>query len=304
MRVLVTGASGFIGSALVRALLARDNEVTALVRSAERKQVLRDPSVKFTVADIADKDALSAALGKIDTDVLFHLAAVNPLEKDKKIQQRVNIDGMRNIIDVCLRGRVGLFVYAQGTGIFGDTRGAPINESTPKNPDTDFAKTRSRAEEMLWHAGRENGLPVTVTILGDVYGPGGWFANMIVGKLRDGSFKIPGSGDYFRSFVHVDDVANALALVGEKNAKDTIYIVCDDQPAMFGEFVNYVADRLGVKRPGKVPAMLARMAVGSDMIKLLTYSVRASNSKIKNELGLALKFPTYRAGVDDAVGRM
>lgn len=305
MKVLVTGASGFIGSSLVRTLLKKDNEVVCLVRSDERKQVLHDLDVKFAVADITEGEALSNALRDLDVDALFHLAAINPLEKDREIQERVNIGGMRNLIDTCLRGRVGLFVYVQGTGVFGNTKGAPIDESTQRNPDTGFAKTRGRAEEMLWHANRENGLPATVTILGDVYGPGGWFLDLIVSKLRDGSFKIPGSGDYFRSFVHVDDVASALWLVGEKNAKkNSTYIVCDDEPAKFGEFVNYVADKLGAKRPGKVPAFLAKMAVGSDMIKLLTYSVRASNAKIKRELGLTLKFPTYRKGVDDTISRI
>ncbi len=304
MRVLVTGASGFIGSALVHRLSGKDNEVTALVRSEERKQVLQNLGARFVIADIADGEALSGALRDLDVDVIFHLAAINPLEKDRKIQQRVNIDGMRNLIDACLKGRIGLFIYAQGTGVFGNTKGTPIDESTPRNPDTDFARSRSRAEEMLWQASRENGLPVTVSILGDVYGPGGWFLGLIVSKLRDDSFKIPGSGDYFRSFVHVEDVANALALLGERNAKNTSYIVCDDEPATFGEFVNYVADRLGVKRPAKVPAFLAKMAVGSDMIKLLTYSVKASNSKIKRELGLMLKFPTYRKGVDDVIRKI
>lgn len=298
MKVLVTGASGFIGSALVHALTNKGNEVTCLIRNEEKKQKFHDMKMEFAVADITDRERLFESLKDLDVEAFFHLAAINPLEKDKKVQQRVNIDGMRNVIDACLKGKVGLFVYAQGTGVFGDVKGAWIDESTARNPDTDFAKTRSKAEEMLWQANKENGLPATVTIFGDVYGPAGWFADLIVNKLRDGSFKIPGSGDYYRSFVHVDDVANALALVAEKNARNNTYMVCDDEPAKFGEFVDYVADKLGMKRPGKVPAFLAKMAVGSDMIKLLTYSIRARNMKIKSELGFALQYPTYREGIE------
>jgi nucleoside-diphosphate-sugar epimerase len=300
MKVLVTGASGFIGSALVPTLVNKGNEVTCLIRKEESKQKFHGMNVKFAVADITNQDALFEALYGLDIDVLFHLAAINPLEKDKKVQQHVNIDGMKNMIDVCSRGKVGLFVYAQGMGVFGDVKGKMIDESTPRNPDTDFAKTRSKAEEMLWKANKD-GLPSTVMILGDVYGPAGWFADLIVKKLRDGSFKIPGAGDYYRSFVHVDDVAKALVLVAEKNAKNNTYIVCDDEPAKFEEFVNYVADKLGMKRPGKAPAFLAKMAVGSDMIKLLTYSTRARNTKIKNELGFTLQYPTYTEGVEAAL---
>ena len=301
MKVLVTGASGFIGFALVSTLAKKGNEVKCLIRKEESKQKFRGMKVEFAVADITDEDALSEAMYGLDVDAFFHLAAINPLEKNKKIQQRVNVDGMKNVIDACLKGKVGLFVYAQGTGVFGDVKGKWIDESTARNPDTDFAKTRSKAEEILWQANKENGLPATVAILGDVYGPGGWFADLIVKKLRDGSFKIPGSGDYYRSFVHVDDAANALALIAEKNAKNNTYIVCDNEPAKFEEFVNYVADKLGMKRPGKAPSFLAKMAVGSDMIKLLTYSTRARNNKIKNELGFALQYPTYREGVEAAL---
>lgn len=301
MKVLVTGASGFIGSSLVNLLANKGNEVTCLIRNEEKKQKFQAIEVNFLVADVTDRNGLLEVTRNLDVDALFHLAAINPLEKDKKVQQRVNIDGMRNLLDACLKGKVGLFVYAQGTGIFGDVKGQWIDESTPKNPDTDFAKTRSKAEEMLWQANKENGLPVTVTVLGDVYGPAGWFVELIVNKLRDGSFKIPGSGDYYRSFVHVDDVANALSLIAEKNAKNNTYIVSDEEPVTFGEFVNFVAEKLGMKRPGKVPAFLAKMAIGSDMIKLLTYSVKARNSKIKNDLGFTLKYPTYREGVETAL---
>ncbi|MFQ5969066.1 MAG: NAD-dependent epimerase/dehydratase family protein [Nitrososphaerales archaeon] len=301
MKVLVTGASGFVGSSLVNLLVNRGNEVTCLIRNEEKKQKFEGCEVNFLVADITDRNGLLEVTKNVDVDALFHLAAINPLEKDKKVQQRVNIDGTRNILDVCLKNNIGLFVYAQGTGIFGDVKGQWIDESTPKNPDTDFTKTRSKAEEILWQANKENGLPVTVTVLGDVYGPAGWFAELIVNKLRDGSFMIPGSGDYYRSFVHVDDVANALALITEKNAKNNTYIVADDEPITFGEFVNFVAEKLGVKRPRKVPAFLAKMKLGSDMIKLLTYSVKARNVKIKKELGFALKYPTYREGVETAL---
>jgi NAD dependent epimerase/dehydratase family enzyme len=61
---------------------------------------------------------------------------------------------------------------------------------------------------------------------------------------------------------------------------------------------------MGMKRPGKVPAFLAKAVLGSDMVKLLTYSVRARNTKAKNELGLQLQYPTYKEGVTDILQKM
>jgi dihydroflavonol-4-reductase len=303
MKVLVTGASGFVGSVLVDRLASNGHEVTCLIRDEAKRSKFKQ-KVEFIIADITAREKLFQSMNNIDVDALFHLAAINPLEKDKKIQKRVNVDGMRNVIDASLKGNVRLFIYVQGTGVYGDTKGRWIDESTPKNPDTDFAKTRYEAEEMLWKAKEENGLNVSVAVLGDVYGPAGWFADIIVNKIRDGSFKIPGSGDYYRSFVHVDDAANALALIAEKNTKNTTYIISDDEPTPFAEFIYYTADRLGLKRPGKVPAFLAKTVLGGDMVKLLTYSVKAKNAKAKDELGLQLQYPTYREGVIDALQRL
>lgn len=300
MKVLVTGASGFIGSVLVDRLVSKGHEVTCLIRDDGKKAKFKQ-KVEFVVADITDKEKL-VAIKSMDIDALFHLAANNPLEKDKKLQKSVNIAGMKNVLDVC--ANVKLFVYAQGTGVYGDTKGEWIDESAPKKPDTDFAKTRLEAEEMLWNASKENGMAATLAVLGDVYGPAGWFADIIVNRMRNGSFKIPGSGDYYRSFVHVDDVASALVLIAEKNAKNTTYMIVDDEPVTFAEFVYYTADRLGLKKPGKVPALLAKAVLGSDMVKLLTHSMRVRNAKVKNELGLQLKYPTYKEGVTDALQRM
>lgn len=302
MKVLVTGASGFIGSVLVDRLVNKGHEVTCLIRDDGKKAKFKQ-KVEFVVADITDKEKLMA-INNMNVDALFHLAAINPLEKDKKLQKSVNIDGMKNILDACANGNVKLFVYAQGTGVYGDTKGEWIDESVPKNPDTDFAKIRLEAEEMLWNASKENGMPATVAVLGDVYGPGGWFADIIINRMRNGSFKIPGSGDYYRSFVHVDDVANALMLIAEKDAKNATYVIVDDEPVTFAEFVYYTVDRLGLKKPGKVPALLAKAVLGSDMVKLLTHSMRVRNTKVKSELGLQLKYPTYREGVADALQRM
>jgi nucleoside-diphosphate-sugar epimerase len=303
MKVLVTGASGSIGTALVPRLVSNNHAVTCLIRDETKRSKL-NYKVEFIIADITDREKLLKSIENVSVDAVYHLAAINPLEKDKKLQSRVNIDGMRNMLDACLKNNVKLFVYAQGTGMYGDTKGEWIDESTPKNPDTDFSKTRHEAEQMLWKANEENNLPATVAVLGDVYAPSGWFADIVVNRIRDGSFKIPGSGDYYRSFIHVNDVANALSLIAEKNAVNTTFVITDDEPVTFAEFIYYVADRMALKRPGKVPALLAKAVLGSDMVKLLTRSVRARNTRAKKELGFELQFPTYREGVTDVLQKV
>jgi nucleoside-diphosphate-sugar epimerase len=292
--ILITGASGLIGSMLTN-LLNNNYNLVCLVRDANK--IDQKINAEFIISDIRDESLINKLEGlKIDT--IYHLAALNPLIKDKKLQRSVNIDGMRNMINIAINLDIKNFIYAQGMGVFGNKE--DIDEDTPRDPDTEFAKIRFEAEQILLDASKEHNFNTCIPILGDVYGYKGWFVDMIINRLKNNTFKIPGSGEYYRSFVHVYDASNALKMLGE-NGKEGYYIVCDDHPTKFKDFVFYTADRLGVKRPGKVPAFLARAVISGDMLKLLTRSVKANNSKLKNELNFNFRFPEYKSGIDDVL---
>ncbi len=308
MKALVTGATGFIGLRLVGRLLRDGGEVTCLVRSHDKIPILKAVGVqKCVVADITDREKVMKALYGIDVDVLFHLAALNPLMRNRRAQYDVNIGGLRNLIDA-IATRVGRVVYAQGMGIFGDTRGSIVDENSPYRPETWFTRLRSEAERILWDASRYHGFSIVIAILGDVYGNGGWFNNILVkGLIKRGTFRfmIPGSGDYYRCFIHVDDAVEALAIMAEvERARNERFIVCDDEPCRFKEFVYYTADTLGVKRPSTIPLWLARLLLGSDIIDTLTASVKASNMKAKSVLNLRLRYPDHRVGVRSVINEI
>jgi len=286
MDVLVTGASGFIGSRLVSRLAEGGHSVTALVN----KNDIQVPGIRIARGDVSDK-SLEFDGG---FDVVYHLAAVTPLQRDRRIQQRVNFDGTANLFDK-VRDRARHVVYASGLGVFGDSSGRVIDESAEKNPDTEFAKIRLAAERHLEKRCGEASIGFTAAYLGEVYGNGGWFAAQLVDRMKKGKLRMPGAGNYFRSFVHVDDAVGALAAIGEKRRRDEGFIVADSQPVLFMDFVNFVADKIGVRRPGSVPGFLARAVLGGDAVKLLTAPTRASNKKISGLM--EMRFPTYREGV-------
>jgi len=286
MNVLVTGASGFIGSKLVGRLAEGGHAVTALVN----KNDISVPQIRMVRGDVSDRSLAFDG----DFDVVYHLAAVTPLQKDRKVQQRVNFGGTVNLFDKIKDGSRHV-VYASGVGVFGDSSNQIIDESAEKNPDTEFAKIRLAAERFLEKKCREASIGFTATYFGEVYGNGGWFTAQLVDRMKSGKFKMPRAGNYFRSFVHVDDAVSALVAIGEKQRRDEDFIVADSQPALFRDFANFVADGIGVKRPGSVPGFLAKAVLGGDAVKLLTTPTRASNKKI-SEL-VEMKFPTYREGL-------
>lgn len=289
MRILVTGASGFIGSRLVKNLTESGHCVTALVNKNE----ISVPNIVVTRGDIST----NALMLDGDFDIVYHLAAVTPLEKNKDIQKAVNFDGTKNLFEA-IRGRCGHVVYASGLGVFGDASDCIIDESTAKNPDTEFARIRLDAEKHLEESCTASSVGFTAVYLGEVYGNGGWFATQLLVRMRNGRFRIPMAGDYFRSFVHVDDAVGALAAVGQRRACGD-YIVTDSHPVLFRDFVNFLADEIGARRPGGIPKLLARAALGGDAVKLLTTSTRASNKKISGLI--EFKFPTYREGLSSVL---
>ena len=272
MAVLVTGATGFIGGKLVERLVRRGDSVTALVRS----DVFPISQVKVINGDLTYPDFV---FPDEEYDVVYHLAAAWPGEKDKKIQKKVNYDGTVNLFSK-VRDKTKFFVYVSGLGIFGDPKEKTIDESSAPNPNTEYAKIRLEAQRYLEDACKEQGIPFTVAYLGDVYGNGGWFKSMLIDRLKKGSFRIPGSGNYYRSFVHVDDVVSALVAIAEKNQANQSFVVTDSNPVLFSEFLNFVCTNLGVKVPGTIPVLLAKAVLGSDFVNLLTTSIKTSNAKI------------------------
>jgi nucleoside-diphosphate-sugar epimerase len=297
MRVLVTGASGFIGRNLVE-YLAYDKqyEVTCLARDNNKASILRGRGLDCIVADITDRSMLIDAMKDVNADVLFHLAALNPLVKGKSRHYSVNIIGMKNIIDAITCTGIKTVIYTQGLGVYGNPEGL-IDEQTPYNASNWFTKMRSMAEDMLIEASRSYNFTAKIAILGDVYGNGGWFKDIVVKRLRDGTFRVIGSGEYYRCFIHVYDVVRALESMITNEYKKVI--VTDDQPCRFRDFIYYTADLLNVDKPSRVPTLIAKLLLGSAIVDTLTASIKTDNSRLRSFYKLA--FPDYRQGVKEVI---
>lgn len=294
MKVFVSGAAGFIGSKLVASLLEKGHTITALIHEKD----IANNSVEKIRGDITNTNL---SLPDETFDVVYHLAATTPFEKNKKVLRKINRDGTINFFNK-IKQKTKFFVYISGLGVFGDVGDKVIDENTPLNPHTDYAKIRLEAQKYLESNCKESSIPFTVTYLGEVYGNGGWFTSQIIERLKNGKFKMPKSGEYFRSFVHVDDVVSALITIGEKNAVNDSFIITDSHPTLFKEFINFTCDALGLKHPGSIPSFLAKAVLGGDFVKLLTTSVRTSNAKISKLC--EFKYPSYKVGVPAVISEI
>jgi nucleoside-diphosphate-sugar epimerase len=302
MRVLVTGASGFIGGVLCEKLLHRGHEVDSLVRRPGSAPA----GTRALAGDLTDGEGLAKTLERERPDCVVHLAAEIASQRSERRVREVNIEGTRRLLDAAVAlagGEAGAgprFVFSS-TVVTGDARGALLTEDEPLPVQTPYGRSKQDGERMIL----ESGLPAVVIRPSHVYGAGGWYADELIARLRQpGRFAVVGRGENLWDVVHVDDVAAALVLAVESGAAGSVYHVVDDEPLTFYAFMALTADALALGPPRRIPSALARIAAGSNAVDAVVRSARSSNAKIKRELGWRPRFPNAREGIADAVARL
>jgi nucleoside-diphosphate-sugar epimerase len=293
MRTLVTGASGFIGRVLCGQLLARGHEVSALVR----RPGTEPEGTRAVVGDLSDGPGLSEAVAGERPDCVVHLAAEIASQRSAPKIFTVNVEGTARLLDACRTlsesepSATGPRVVFASTVVTGDAHGALLTEDAPLPVQTPYGRSKQEGERLVL----ESGLAAVVVRPSHVYGPGGWYANELVSRLRQpGRLAVIGRGENLWDVVHVDDVAAALLLAAEAAPAGSTYHVVDDEPITFYDFMALTARTLGVGPPRHVPVAIARVIAGRNAVDAVVRSARSANAKIKRELGWEPRYPTAR----------
>ncbi len=298
MRVLVAGGGGFIGSELVRTLLAHGHSVVAYGRTAAKLDAL-PPEVVKVPGDVRDRARVESAAK--DCDAIAHLALPDISTKYRE-SYPIWIDGTKNLLAVAAERGMRAFVLASGAiGTYRHEPGAWVDETAPIQLTNKLTKGRGEAVELARAAARERGLPVSVLRPPFVYGRGGPFAKYFLDYMRRGRYRVIGDGSNHTGFVHVEDCALAYTLALERAPHDEDFIVVDDAPITLREASDSIADALGVPRPKTVPPFLASLVVGKVGVQLVRESVKLRNAALKARLGWSPSHPTLRGGISSVV---
>ncbi len=178
--------------------------------------------------------------------------------------------------------------YLSTTGVYGDHGGGWVDEDTPLTPGTRRGAMRLAAED-AWRAIPD--LPLHIFRLAGIYGPGrGPFAKVRAGTAR----RIVKPGQVF-SRIHVEDIAQVIEASLRQPDPGAVYNLCDDDPAPPQDVILHAAELLGVTPPPEEPFESAEM--GAMARSFYAESKRVSNRRIKEELGVRLYYPDYRAGL-------
>jgi nucleoside-diphosphate-sugar epimerase len=296
VKVLVTGASGFLGHAVCTVLRDREHEVSALVRRPGSEP----PGTAAVSGDLTDADALARVVDGVRPDCVIHLAAEIASQRDAGKITEVNVEGTRRLLEACVAAGAPRIVFTS-TVVTGDAGGAVLDEGSTLPVETAYGRSKQEGERLV----RSSGLSNVIIRPSHVYGPGGWYAEEFVKRLRQpGRFAVIGSGDNWWDVVRVEDVASACVDAAERAPSGALYHVVDDEPIRYYDFVALTAEALEVGPPRRIPAWLARLVAGPDPVRAVVRSARSVNRRIKSELGWQPRYPSAREGVPDAVAKL
>jgi len=307
----VAGASGAIGRPLVRQLVAAGHEVTGMTRRAERAAEIKAAGATPALCDVFDthtlREVVAAASPEVVVNQLTALPAALDLRRDDVYEatNRVRTEGTRNLIGAA--GAVGTRrMVAQGISFVYEPVGGPVKtEDDPvmTNAPEPFAGALAAMMDAERQVTSAEGMDGLVLRYGFFYGPDTAFAPgaYYEGEVRRRRLPVIGGGRGVSSFIHVEDAAAATVAACARGAPG-IYNVTDDDPAAMREWVPAFAERVGAKRPRRVPAWLAGLVAGRGLVTLAIATRGASNEKAKRELEWQPLYSSWRQGFREALG--
>ncbi|GAP93739.1 NAD-dependent epimerase/dehydratase family protein [Leptolyngbya sp. NIES-2104] len=257
MRALVTGANGFTGSHLVKALLNRGDTVVGFVRKSSNVDRLSNCNIEYAYGDITDQSTLTKAMQGVD--VVFHTAAYVELGLVNAAEmERVNVEGTRAVLEAAKAAHVPKLIYCSTIGIFGDTQGKVINETfqrTQKEFSSAYDRTKYLAQQLV---DQTKELSIVSVMPSGIFGGDDPHFKPVLNAFLNGRLKVWAGGERVTGIVHVDDLAEAMILAVDRGKSGDYYIISAGDLTT-REMFKVFNRETGIPVPREAPKPLVRL---------------------------------------------
>ena len=314
MRYFLTGATGFVGSAVAHQLLEQGHQVNAIIRYPQKAVELKKLGADLYVGDVTDKESMRAAMQGVDG--VYHIAGWYKIgaHKDRDRGKKVNVQGSQNVFELMKELKIRKGVYTSTLAINSDTHGKLVDETyrfTGKHI-SEYDRTKAVAHELAKNF-IADGLPLVIVMPGLIYGPGdtSTVRTNIIDLLKG---KLPLLPTHTAMcWAYIEDIAQGHILAMEKGKPGETYIIAGEYETLQDAF-RIASQITGSHAPASIPYQIlnamAIMAKPFDLILPETYTSEGlrviagatyigDNSKAKRELGY--KPRSFRQGWEETI---
>lgn len=266
LRILVTGASGFLGSHLVGALRRNGHDVWAMVRQTSNVQRLELDKSRIIYADLADEkcDFADAVSGR---DIVFHTAALMAhldwLPRKKFVE--VNKKGTMRLAQAASKANVKHFIYISSVGVLGETGPEPADEERPYGMRlSNYEYSKAEAEKAIIEFYRDKKFPVTIVRPAQLYGPRMIYAwGEVIQSIDNGTMRVIGKGEGKIQLTYIEDAVEPLLnIMGRDDTFGEIFHIAAAEAHSMREIFDCIAHCLNKPSPKRVPYGLMYIIAG------------------------------------------
>jgi nucleoside-diphosphate-sugar epimerase len=249
MKALVTGAAGFVGTALTKHLVASGYDVRAMVRRESDLEKVRSYGAKEVLADLNDIESLRKAV--VGVEVVFHIAALfRQADLPNSEFFRVNVEGTRNLLDVSVEAGVKNFIHCSTNGVHGHIENPPGDENSPYHPGDPYQVSKLEGEELVLSYVKAGKIKGSIIRPAMIYGENDTRFLKLFKGIKEGKFFYVGKGRALVHFIDVRDLAVSFRLAAETpEANGEAFLIAGESTMPLNEAVKIIADQMKVKEP-------------------------------------------------------
>ena len=312
---VVTGATGFTGGHLARALVRRGRAVRALVRDPAQARDLEAEGIELVAGDVRDRGAIERAVS--GGDVVYNIASIyRQAGRSRAAYRAVNADAAEQIVEAARRAGVRRVVHCSTVGVHGDVEHPPANEDAPLRPGDIYQETKLEGERIAQQAAAQSGVDLVIARPSGIYGPGDRRLFKLFGAIARRKFIMLGRGRIFYHLTYIDDLCEGFRhCASVPEAAGRTYILAGGEVTTLEALVTTTADVARVPRPAlRLPVWPVWLAgavceaacrpfrieppLYRRRVDFFTKSRAFDISRARTELGFA-----PRVGLRDGIGR-